>query len=194
MPERVLRARVIQFEAGKERRTLKASKKEAKNISAWLRYIGSIRTTQSFDPNHPKLIFRNVFIGTYISLPSVARNSQITHVLMFGETKLQDLNMTVLNIKEGAMKNNHLSVLKQLSRWMRRALVKNNTAIAILDNTGTMEAPLGAAAYLIRYENLSVKAVVARIKPIVSISWSDEELRYLLDFEKWIRSGAKSIT
>ena len=54
LPERVLRVRVVQSDAGKERRNLKASKKEAKNISAWLRYISSIRTTQTFDPNAPK--------------------------------------------------------------------------------------------------------------------------------------------
>merc|ERR1712020_152133 len=59
LPERVLRVRVVQSGAGKERRNLKARKKEAKNISAWLRYISSIRTTQTFDPNHPRLIFKD---------------------------------------------------------------------------------------------------------------------------------------
>ena len=81
--------------------------------------------------------------------------------------------------------------MRETSRWMRRALTRKGASILLLDKLGNSEAPLMAAAYLIRYENVSVKATIQVIKPVIQISWTTEQIRHLLEFEALVREGAR---
>ena len=81
--ERILKTRVTNPGTRKVKQVPRSDKKEDKNISAWLKYINGIKTTQKVDLYRTKMVFKNVFVGAVTSLPNISRMPAITHMLIF---------------------------------------------------------------------------------------------------------------